>query len=244
MKHLFILLFTSLSISCFAQEIEIKKDLVIVDGVEAFKINGGALSTTYSVENLSGKKLIFFKVDNENKNANGTAPYIVSFAGYQGLTASFQGSIPVKKSLAKEIIEQDLMADGELNEESVLRYCGASAPKSKTKTLSLGSGVYTPVIRNTSAPLFAAAGEIKQDFKLIGKYKSTTENEDGKQLKTITISGVNNAKIAVIQYYVFAEVAQLSYAGQSESIEIDIPKANDIQVLESIIHYLIHDGKL
>lgn len=242
MKNVFLLLCMHLSISSLAQEIEIKKDMVWVDGVEAFKINGGALSATYSVENRSGKKLIFFKVDNDNKNANGTSPYIVSFTGYQGLTASFQASIPVKKSLAKEILDNNLIEDGELQEESVLRYCGASAPK--TKSLSLGAKAYTPVARNTSAPLFAAAGEIKQDFKLIGKYKSTTESENGKQLKSITISGTNNTKIAIIQYYVFAEIAQLLYAGQSESLEIEIPKANDIQVLEAIIHYLIDDGKL
>jgi hypothetical protein len=242
MKNVFLLLCMHLSISSVAQEIEIKKDMVWVDGVEAFKINGGALSATYSVENRSGKKLIFFKVDNDNKNANGTAPYVVSFTGYQGLTASFQGSIPVKKSIAKEIIENDLIEDDELNEQSVLRYCGASAPKAKT--LTLGSKAYTPVARNTSAPFFAAAGEIKQDFKLVGKYKSTTETENGKQRKTITISGTNNAKIAIAQYDVFSEMALLNYAGQAEAIEITIPKANDVQVLESIIQYIIDDGKL
>lgn len=244
MKYITTFIFCLLTKILLAQEIEIKKDIVYLDNEPAFKINGGALSTTFSIENMNGKKLIFFKVDNENKNANGTAPYIVSFAGYPGLTASFQGSIPFKKSIAKEIVSNDLLADNELNEENVLRYCGASVPKTRNRTLTLAGAAYTPVERNTSAPFFAAGGEIKQDFKLIGKFQINTSHDNGKQLKTIKISGSKNERIAVVNYYAFSEFAEMRLANQSDSMEINIPNANELKVLEYIIQYLIDDAKL
>lgn len=91
-----------LTFAANAQDFDIKKDVVIQDGEEKFKINGGALSTNFSIENMDGEKLIFLKVDSKEKNENGTSPYHVTFKGYDDLFGNFQGSIPVKKGLQKK----------------------------------------------------------------------------------------------------------------------------------------------
>jgi hypothetical protein len=245
MKILFTCILFFCALGAFAQDFDIKKDVVSVDGIDLFKINGGGLSTTFSIENMQGKKLIFLKVDNNNKNENGTAPYLVTFLGYPNISGSFQGSIPVKKSIAKEIVENDLLtSEGELNEDNVLRYCGAANTSNRKTQLASTGNNYVPVMRNTEAPFFTAGGQIKQDFKLIGKYKTETETSNGKVQKRITISGYNNTPLATATYYTFAEEADIYFIAKAEKETIAIPNANDIQVLESIVKYLIEIGNL
>lgn len=226
-----------------AQDIEIKKDVVKLNDVEQFKINGGAMSSTISIENMAGKKLIFFKLDKENKDQNGLSPFILSFAGMSSVTASFMASIPFKKSIAKEIIDNDLITDGELNEDNVNRYCGAS-PSKKSKNKNSDTKSYIPVERNTEAPIFIINNEIKQDNKRIGKYKITTTTNNGKIVKTVNISGNDNTPIAVAKYKMMDEEAELIRSDNKEISTISIPNADDFTVIKEIAKYLIENSLL
>jgi hypothetical protein len=68
MKKIFTLILIIAASKLFAQDVDVKKDMVFIDGKEVFKINGGAMSTNFSIENLDGKKLIFFKLDIDNNS--------------------------------------------------------------------------------------------------------------------------------------------------------------------------------
>jgi len=74
MKTILTLILSLFTITSWSQDIELKKDVVSVDGVELFKINGGDMGVSFSIENMKVEKLIFIQVDNDNKSANGTLP--------------------------------------------------------------------------------------------------------------------------------------------------------------------------
>jgi hypothetical protein len=151
--------------------------------------------------------------------------------------------------IAKEIVQNDLIIDGQLNEENVYRYCNATAP---TRNQNINVNINTnnhqhrfiPLARNTNAPIFTNNNTISQDFKTIGKYRSSTNFNNGKSQRNISIIGYDNTKIADINYYSFSQEAELYLYRNDRSSIISIPNANDIKILEDIIKYLIDLGEI
>jgi len=160
------------------------------------------------------------------------------------MNGSFQGLIPAKKLTAKEIVENDLLNNAELDEASVMRYCGAANTVRKSNTKSSASVGYILVQQNIDAAIFIIGRVIKQDFKVVGKHKTKTETSNGKVQKQITLMGLGETPIANATYFTFETEASIYLIQTVTKTNIPISNANDLKVLEEIIQYLIYQGNL
>lgn len=118
MKRVFIVLFLTLSVSCFSQKVKIKKDIVYIDEVETYKEDEEGKSTTIST--LSGNEFITLIKDGfeEWKQGNRyyTTVYTIKFlvSGQEVLTDMSE------KEILKAIYKSGMVAaDGTIDEQKM-----------------------------------------------------------------------------------------------------------------------------
>ncbi|MFA5574313.1 MAG: hypothetical protein WC994_04595 [Brumimicrobium sp.] len=112
----------------FGQDIKIKRDMVYLDGIEQFKLESLQLGNTVNIYNKEGEKLIVYRYQSYNDkdaitsgNPNGTISwYEVTFLNEN--MDKCEVDLMMKKGLAKEIISNNLVQDGQLNEASVKQF--------------------------------------------------------------------------------------------------------------------------
>ncbi len=128
MKNTFLLLlFTCIStLSVFSQKdkINIKKNLVTVNDVPVFNLDVTGNAQAIQLTNLDGKELAYFQLQDfyDSQEITGGNPkgrviyYEVTFMNDQQ-QCEFQAP-GMRKQLAKFILENKLVVDGEINQEA------------------------------------------------------------------------------------------------------------------------------
>lgn len=133
MKYLVSILFLSLFTSIgFAQKpkVEVKGDTIKVNEVASFIMEDKNLGNQYLVKDLSGNLIISMMYQKyydsnriSNANKDGSVTYIeVTFMG-TGNIAEFQPFGMGKKMLAKQVLEHDLMVNGQPSEQGEMNFC-------------------------------------------------------------------------------------------------------------------------
>lgn len=133
MKYLVsILLFSLITSIGFAQKpkVEVKGDTIKVNEVASFIMEDKNLGNQYLVKDLSGNLIISMMYQKyydsnriSNANKDGSVTYIeVTFMG-TGNIAEFQPFGMGKKMLAKQVLEHDLMVNGQPSEQGEMNFC-------------------------------------------------------------------------------------------------------------------------
>jgi len=133
MKNTLIILFFGLfTANAFAQKpkVEVKNDTIKINEVASFIMEDKSLGNQFLVKELSGNLVIsmmYQKYYDSNRvssaNKDGSVTYIeVTFMG-TGNIAEFAPFGMGKKFLAKQILEHDLMVNGQPNEQGEMNFC-------------------------------------------------------------------------------------------------------------------------
>ncbi|XZF13597.1 hypothetical protein ACTHGU_17590 [Chitinophagaceae bacterium MMS25-I14] len=247
-KLFFIFILFFISPAIFAQKVSIEKDVVSVEDVPSFKIisTGNMAQQAFVVQNMDGDQLISFDPAAE-KNPNGTGRLDIHFTGMPN-TAQCNMTMGFKKMMAKKIVALGVIKNGRLSEDGVARLCAAY--EGNAATAVAGSNTvntandYTIVVRNTSAPLFIMNGEIKQDYKLVGKYRINDEmisNMPGHIVRFFQPE--NNTIIAQASYQNFSESCSLLLYKNNRLVSIPLSKnTTDDMKIKEVTSYLIQHG--
>lgn len=128
MKNIFILLAYLFVGVAFSQKVEVKKDLVSVDGKPVFELRANHLQT-FTLYNLNQEKLGVFNVEDyydSREISNGNPKGRVAYFDVTFMNSDMDKcEIPIngfKKSLAKYIVQYELVKDNQLNETAVKQF--------------------------------------------------------------------------------------------------------------------------
>ncbi len=131
-KLLTILFFVAVTAAAFGQKpkVEVKADTIKINGEASFIMEDKSLGNQYLVKDLSGNLIIsmmYQKYYDNNRissaNKDGSVTYIeVTFMG-TGNIAEFAPIGMGKKFLAKQILEHDLMVNGQPSEQGEMNFC-------------------------------------------------------------------------------------------------------------------------
>lgn len=133
MKSILLILALGLSSVTFAQEVEFNKktNTVSINGVEAFIIEDVNFGSESVVKDLSGKRLAIFTAESysdPSKITSGNPKGTVSYMKAVFLTENVEkceissAGVGLRKNLAKHLIENELIKDGQLNPDAVKQY--------------------------------------------------------------------------------------------------------------------------
>lgn len=133
MKSIILMLVLGLSWLTFAQEVELNKktNTVSINGVDAFIIEDANFGSESIVKDLSGKKLAIFTADSysdPSKITSGNPKGTVGYMKVVFLTETIDkceissAGVGLRKNLAKHLIENDIIKDGQLNLDAVKQY--------------------------------------------------------------------------------------------------------------------------
>lgn len=114
MKNCFAALLFLLSVGAFAQDIDIKKDIVYIDGKECLKISGGA--NDVSISDMEGNEIIYLKFIHNSKYAK--LYNKVTFIK-QKVSFTSQSYIYTKKLLIKKLLADKTLVDCKLDDAKV-----------------------------------------------------------------------------------------------------------------------------
>ena len=101
----------------FGQEIDIKNDIVSIDGKECLKISGG--SNDVSISDMEGNEIIFLKFIHDSKYAK--LYNKVTFLD-QRISFTSKSYIFTKKLLIKKLVADKTLVDCKLNPEKVEKF--------------------------------------------------------------------------------------------------------------------------
>jgi len=117
MKKTLILLTLLCFSNAFSQKIEIKKDLVYIDGKECLKISGDSNNVSFS--DLDGNEIIFLKFVHDSKYA--TLYNKITFLG-QEVQFTSQSYIFTKKLLINKLVADKTLDNCKLDSEKVKKF--------------------------------------------------------------------------------------------------------------------------
>jgi hypothetical protein len=207
MQKITLFLFTLLLSAClFAQDVEYKKGMILVDGNEYAKVDvkkqNFGLTKSFEVFNLAGQKIIIAVVATEfesDKNDNSYLFYRLTF-----LTAGQVGifkipSLSQEKGFAKLIGNSGILVKDTVNGDRLREFI---ATKSATPSIAVD---YTPVSRNRAWPVSLTKDKnVEQNSKIIGSFKpkGSSNNMDfyefalpsGVIIAKVSFTGGNNAQ--------------------------------------------------
>lgn len=133
MKSIILIFVLRISSLTFAQEVEFNKktNVVSINGVESFIIEDANFDSESIVKDLSGKKLAIFAADSysdPSEVTSGNPQGIVTFMSVVFLTETIDKcevpseGIGLRKNLAKHLVENEIIKDGQLNPDAIKRY--------------------------------------------------------------------------------------------------------------------------
>ncbi len=128
---LFIIVSILFTVSSFAQKevVKVKKDIVYMGDAPQFTIELNLRMEAYTIYNLKGEKLIYliaqeyFDVNAQtSSNPKGSIKYFdVTFMN-ENMNKCEIPIIGMKTAIAKEIIQSNLIKDGQLNDKEIQQY--------------------------------------------------------------------------------------------------------------------------
>lgn len=132
MRTILLLILTlQLITPAFAQKkkVKVKKDIVYVDKVPQFKIEYTVRTNSMTIYSLEDKKLALFRAQDYNDESERTSANPEGAIRYYSVTffndEMSQCEIPnhgLKKALAKDILDNNLIENGELNEPAIKQF--------------------------------------------------------------------------------------------------------------------------
>ena len=133
MKSIILIFVLGISSLTFAQEVEFNKktNVVSINGVESFIIEDANFDSESIVKDLSGKKLAIFAADSYSdprEVTSGNPKGIVTFMSVVFLTEAIDkceissAGVGLRKNLAKHLVENEIIKDGQLNPDAIKRY--------------------------------------------------------------------------------------------------------------------------
>ncbi len=138
MKLFFILSLLVFSCTAWSQghKVSVKKDLVSVNEEPAFKMVSTTYPDAYTITNLAGEKLIYFNAYFYNSPSQVTSANPNGRIGYFDITFFNEGMdkceiriVGGKKALADQIVSEDLINEGSLNETAIKQFCRINGMK-------------------------------------------------------------------------------------------------------------------
>jgi hypothetical protein len=194
----FLLITLALSANLYAQDVEYKKGMIVVDGneyakVEVKKQNFG-LTKSFEVFNLAGQKIIIAAVATEfesDKNDNSYLFYRLTF-----LTAGQVGifkipSLSQEKGFAKLIGNSGILVRDTVNAAKLMEFI---ASKSATPSIAVD---YTMVDRNRAWPVSLTKDrQVEQFGKIIGTFEPKGSSGEMDYYDFKLPSGVTVAKVS------------------------------------------------
>ena len=160
MNKFFLLSFLTLSIvaNIYAQKVSYTGDMIYVDDQPyAIMKKSGGIVSDYSIRTLGNKEIMIVHFD---KGDGGSMKYLATFIG-SGMQVFIKNDFGFGKKLAREVVENDLIKNGELNPAGERRFLMAHSP---------GSGDYTP---NDSKPAYT---EPETRASRTDEYKADRDN--------------------------------------------------------------------
>jgi hypothetical protein len=116
-KLFFTLLFALIGTTVFAQEIDIKDDIVTIDGKQCLKIGGGA--NNVSIMDMEGNEIVFLKFIHGSKY--GKVYNKITFLE-QKVSFTSQSYIFTKKLLIKKLVQDKTLSDCKLDPDKVEKF--------------------------------------------------------------------------------------------------------------------------
>ncbi len=181
-----------------AQDVEYKKGIIKVDGVdyarmEVKKQNFG-LTKSFEVFSMSDEKIIIAAVATEfeaDKSDNTTLYYRVTFLSSDQVGIFKVNALDKEKSFAKLIGNSDILVNGKTDNNKVKEFI---ARKSASPTIAVD---YTTVSRSRGWPISIKEDKtIEQDSKIIGSFKPTGSKNEIDYYSIALPSGVTIAKLS------------------------------------------------
>jgi hypothetical protein len=130
------ILFISLTLNVFSQEVKVKKDIVTVDGVSVFKLVSTNYPDAYTIYNLNDEKLAVFNALFYNDPKQITPGSPEGRIGYFDITFFNEAMdkceiriVGFKKQLAELIVSEKLVKDGKLDNTAVMQFCRVNGTK-------------------------------------------------------------------------------------------------------------------
>lgn len=186
------------AVSSFAQDVDYKKGVIIVDGKDYLKLDvkktNFGLTKNFEVFNIAGTKVIIATVATEfdqDKNDNSYLFYRLTFLTSNQVGIFKVSSLGQEKSFVKLLGNSGIMVNDNTDDNKVKEFI---ASKGASPRIAVD---YTVVKRSTNWPITLKEDKtIEQDGAIIGSFKPTG-NTSGQDYYEFTLpSGVIVAKLS------------------------------------------------
>jgi hypothetical protein len=227
----------------FAQKASFKKDTVYKDGkaYAIFKAKGGALiGQDYILQTLSGKEIIYFKLEGEGLKGY----YMVIFreSGKKGYMPIYEN----RKSISKELVANDMVGADGINPEGERRFLQiydkdlskSSASDNPISVATSGGNEYQVVERERKGEVKVFGNTIQQNFTDIGEYEKDRDTSKGAYVFSIKLP--NGTKIAEATWVDKSQACQLVTLKDNKMHTVYLDKTTfDSDVAQQIASFLV-----
>lgn len=239
-----------LPIFAIAQKVKINNDIVSIDGIDAFKIEGkmGMVSTSFSVYNLDGDLLLSGDGRNENNFMT------VTFSG-NNASLDYPLTIGMKKMFAKDLAKMKVIKDGQLNPDGLKRFIAKYNGRADRDIVLTQQNTQNNIVvikdqpslvqRNTRSTIFISGKMISQDHKDIGSIESFQETSDGMVIDYFTIYDLEGMEVATASKAMNEkEISVTGYNGRRFTMYVRSQSMDRFSLQKVIVEELIHKGFL
>lgn len=249
---------------CFAQEVSIKKEVVLIDKNEYCLIKDESkniFNTNFTILNLNGDELFYVKLsmntitDNPNVSQQDRTYnfYVLVNMQTQEEVELDITDLTFKKTLMKHFFQNKVLAeDMTVSEEGFQKFrlkyaCKCSEKlamkmsKANNTVIIAGGGGNTPLVnRNRSAMIMVFGKEIKQANALIGTYTRSQTATGGDVQVRYTIYDAYNNLVAEATCSAFnAKSAQVTTIKDNRTQTVSFSFSTDMEVVKAIAHLLV-----
>ena|GEM_PF-1562659 len=241
---LFIFFFLAIATTVDAQKVVYKDDIIYADDVPYAQMKkSGGIMPNFSVLTLDGKEILIVKFD---KGEGGSMRYLATFTG-SGMQVFMKNEIGFGKKLAKEVVENNLIKNGNLNPEGEKRFLLSNNTPYGESERNYGSqqapvninngGMHKERDRNQA--IYLQGQKLLQANMVIGTYQKSIISINGDLYNIYNIYTADGVKIAEAKTRQFnAGSCKLSTINDNKVTSINIDSDIEFEQIKQIATYL------